>query len=81
MKLIILLALCVLAVSADLNISEEDRNQILLGLGFGSLLKKRVDIEQHIVGGVDANIADFPYQLSLRQNGNHICGASILSGK
>lgn len=35
--------------------------------------------ESYIIGGQDANIAQFPYQLSLRQGGNHICGASIIS--
>nr|XP_022900615.1 trypsin-7-like [Onthophagus taurus] len=34
-----------------------------------------------IVGGNDANIEDFPYQLSLQYYGSHICGASILSSK
>ncbi|XP_058054370.1 trypsin 3A1-like [Anopheles bellator] len=32
-----------------------------------------------IVGGSEVNIANFPYQLSLRQNGAHICGASVIS--
>ncbi|XP_050096515.1 trypsin-7-like [Anopheles aquasalis] len=32
-----------------------------------------------IVGGTEVNIADFPYALSLRQNGAHICGASVIS--
>ncbi|XP_053696157.1 trypsin alpha-3-like [Sabethes cyaneus] len=32
-----------------------------------------------IVGGTEVNIADFPYQLSLRSNDNHICGASIIA--
>ncbi|XP_050087101.1 trypsin alpha-3-like [Anopheles aquasalis] len=33
-----------------------------------------------IVGGSAVPISQFPYQLSLRQNGNHICGASVISG-
>ncbi|XP_058063058.1 trypsin alpha-3-like [Anopheles bellator] len=33
-----------------------------------------------IVGGSVVPISQFPYQLSLRQNGNHICGASVISG-
>ncbi|XP_053677178.1 trypsin-7-like [Anopheles nili] len=32
-----------------------------------------------IVGGSEVNIANFPFQLSLRQNGAHICGASVIS--
>ncbi|XP_017773891.1 PREDICTED: trypsin-1-like [Nicrophorus vespilloides] len=31
-----------------------------------------------IVGGEDATIQQYPYQLSLLFNGNHICGASII---
>ena len=33
-----------------------------------------------IVGGVDSKIEDFPYQISLRYNGRHTCGGSILNG-
>jgi trypsin len=32
-----------------------------------------------IVGGTEVSIASRPFQLSLRLNGNHICGASIIS--
>uniref|UniRef100_A0A182QZ99 Peptidase S1 domain-containing protein n=1 Tax=Anopheles farauti TaxID=69004 RepID=A0A182QZ99_9DIPT len=32
-----------------------------------------------IVGGRDAFIEDFPYQLSLRRSGVHACGASVIS--
>lgn len=34
-----------------------------------------------IVGGKDADIEDFPYQVSLRFLDDHFCGASILSEK
>lgn len=34
-----------------------------------------------IYGGTSADIADFPYQLSLRREGDHLCGASIIDGK
>lgn len=32
-----------------------------------------------IVGGYPGNIADFPYQLSLRINDEHMCGASVIA--
>ena len=33
---------------------------------------------QQIIGGTNANIANYPYQLSLRTSA-HICGASLIS--
>ncbi|XP_062534562.1 trypsin alpha-3-like [Armigeres subalbatus] len=41
----------------------------------------RPPITGRVVGGIDANIADFLYQLSLRYNGFHACGASIISNQ
>ncbi|XP_076235723.1 chymotrypsin-1 [Calliopsis andreniformis] len=35
--------------------------------------------ETQIVGGKDAPVGMFPYQVSLRKNGRHFCGGSILS--
>ncbi|XP_068148189.1 trypsin delta [Drosophila tropicalis] len=32
-----------------------------------------------IVGGQDADIRDYPHQISMRYNGNHRCGGSILT--
>ncbi|XP_059473242.1 trypsin alpha-like [Neocloeon triangulifer] len=32
-----------------------------------------------IVGGMDTDIARYPYQLSVRLDGQHVCGASIIS--
>ncbi|XP_055588997.1 trypsin 3A1-like [Uranotaenia lowii] len=32
-----------------------------------------------VVGGLDADIADYPHQLSLRLDNNHMCGASVIS--
>lgn len=41
------------------------------------------DHDDPIVGGTDANIADYPWQVSLQvgsgSNGSHICGGSILN--
>ncbi|CAK9804052.1 unnamed protein product [Anthophora quadrimaculata] len=34
-----------------------------------------------IVGGKDAPVGKFPYQVSLRNNGNHFCGGSILNSR
>ncbi|KAJ9597878.1 hypothetical protein L9F63_011244 [Diploptera punctata] len=45
------------------------------------LSKENGPLEQfqgRIVGGEDADIEDFSYQLSLEINGNHSCGASII---
>ncbi|KAJ9597889.1 hypothetical protein L9F63_011255 [Diploptera punctata] len=36
-------------------------------------------ITAEIVGGQNANIEDYPYQLSLEKTGKHICGASIIT--
>ncbi|XP_065169721.1 trypsin-7-like [Atheta coriaria] len=41
----------------------------------------RPRLDGRIVGGDDANVEDFPYQLSLQSYGSHICGASIISSK
>uniref|UniRef100_A0A182JC80 Peptidase S1 domain-containing protein n=1 Tax=Anopheles atroparvus TaxID=41427 RepID=A0A182JC80_ANOAO len=38
-------------------------------------------VSGRIVGGNDANITDFPYQLSLRKFDSHICGASVISSQ
>ncbi|XP_001607047.2 chymotrypsin-1 [Nasonia vitripennis] len=36
---------------------------------------------EKIVGGENANINDYPYQVSLRKSGKHFCGGSIISEK
>ncbi|XP_035899021.1 trypsin-7-like [Anopheles stephensi] len=38
-----------------------------------------VDKSARIVGGREANIENFPYQLSLRRSGVHACGASAIA--
>ncbi|XP_029055959.1 chymotrypsin-1-like [Osmia bicornis bicornis] len=37
--------------------------------------------EPQIVGGKDAPIGKFPYQVSLRKGGNHFCGGSIIDSR
>lgn len=37
------------------------------------------DTEGYIIGGYEIGIRDAPYQASLLLNGNHACGASIIS--
>ncbi|XP_038817494.1 transmembrane protease serine 4a isoform X3 [Salvelinus namaycush] len=34
-----------------------------------------------VVGGVDASIEDWPWQVSLQQNGQHTCGGSLVSSR
>lgn len=36
---------------------------------------------ERIVGGSDAQPGDAPYQVSLRENGKHKCGGSILNDR
>ncbi|XP_058822133.1 trypsin 3A1-like [Topomyia yanbarensis] len=40
--------------------------------------KRMIGLEK-IIGGHKVDVKNFPYQLSLRSNGNHICGASVIS--
>lgn len=77
MKTIIVLALCV--VSAFAGYAEDlwlEKNS-MRPLGLEDF--EEPTYEGRIVGGNEVPISQFPYQLSLRQNGNHICGASIIS--
>ena len=48
---------------------------------FSSLLAQPLEDESRIVGGQDARMGQFPYQLSWRDSGAlkfHFCGAEIL---
>jgi len=38
-------------------------------------------LKSYVIGGIDGDIRDFPYQLSLRASDGHSCGASIISYK
>ncbi|XP_065089807.1 trypsin alpha-3-like [Ochlerotatus camptorhynchus] len=78
MKAFIVLALCVVSAFAG---PEEDLWQKYNKLRPAGLEGYEVPTyEGRIVGGNEVGIAAFPYQLSLRHNGNHICGASVISG-
>jgi elastase-2 len=35
-------------------------------------------VDQHVVGGSDTTIGQYPHQLSLRVTGSHSCGASLI---
>ncbi|KAL1376292.1 hypothetical protein pipiens_004451 [Culex pipiens pipiens] len=80
MKVFVVLALCLAAVIAG---PEEDiwlqYNRRMPGAYHTSPPIEREPVNGRIVGGVDAEIEDFPYQLSLRRNGAHSCGASVIS--
>jgi len=38
------------------------------------------NVDQRVVGGSNANIANYPHQMSLRVSNSHSCGASLISG-
>ncbi|XP_053666480.1 trypsin-7-like [Anopheles marshallii] len=69
----------VLLVGSSLASWKEDLYLTKRRLPRGLVLPIAPSTNERIVGGFEANIADFPYQLSLRQNGAHICGASVIS--
>ncbi|XP_049548681.1 trypsin beta-like [Anopheles darlingi] len=79
MKLFVVLALCVAAALAG---PEEDvwmkYNHRMPGQFKG--LPNQEPYRGRIVGGVDADIANYPYQLSLRR-ASHSCGASVIAAR
>lgn len=36
---------------------------------------------ERVIGGSDAQEGQFPYQISLRVGGSHVCGGTIISNK
>uniref|UniRef100_A0A182PRS7 Peptidase S1 domain-containing protein n=1 Tax=Anopheles epiroticus TaxID=199890 RepID=A0A182PRS7_9DIPT len=73
MKAFILLSLFVAGALAGYEESVWLSKQVRIDAGTSAEYSGR------IVGGSAVPISQFPYQLSLRQNGNHICGASVIS--
>ena len=43
------------------------------------LISNSIDESGYIVNGRDANIADFPHQLALIDQGRYFCGAAVIS--
>ncbi|XP_058116972.1 trypsin delta-like [Anopheles ziemanni] len=81
MKLLVLFAFCVVAVVAN---SELDvwlqYNRRMPGEFYTKGLTARPPFQGRILGGVDADIANYPYQLSLRRV-SHSCGASVIAAR
>ncbi|KFB43603.1 AGAP001245-PA-like protein [Anopheles sinensis] len=81
MKLLVLFAFCVAAVVAN---SELDvwlqYNRRMPGEFYTKGLQARPPFQGRILGGVDADIANYPYQLSLRRTA-HSCGASVIAAR
>ncbi|XP_061397812.1 trypsin beta-like [Musca vetustissima] len=50
---------------------------------FGSVIMPRVtpDLDGRVVGGEDTTIEQFPYQVSVRMLGSHMCGGSIYNSR
>ncbi|KAM7344443.1 trypsin beta-like [Cochliomyia hominivorax] len=54
----------------------------LAAVTFGSVIIPRVpNLDGRIVGGEDTSIENYPYQVSVRLFGSHICGGSIVNNR
>ncbi|XP_037806937.1 trypsin beta-like [Lucilia sericata] len=55
---------------------------VVATLAQGSVIKPRVpELDGRIVGGEDTTIDKYPYQVSVRLFGSHICGGSIVNNR
>lgn len=55
------------------------RYSLLLYLSLCLAYFSNANPTNRIVGGINANEGQFPHQVSLRRNGSHTCGGSIIS--
>ncbi|XP_055537158.1 trypsin 3A1 [Wyeomyia smithii] len=82
MKVFVVFALCLAAVAAG---PDEEMwlrfNRRMPGAYYTMRPIARAPVTGRVVGGVDADIENFPYQLSLRRSGSHSCGSSIISDR
>ncbi|XP_053670962.1 trypsin alpha-3-like [Anopheles nili] len=76
-RLIINLLLCVTSALANSNATEIWRSK-QVRKAIKSSFQLEPSVSSRIVGGTEANIKDLPFQLSLRWDGFHICGASVI---
>uniref|UniRef100_A0A182QHV4 Peptidase S1 domain-containing protein n=1 Tax=Anopheles farauti TaxID=69004 RepID=A0A182QHV4_9DIPT len=80
-QLLCLILLCTCALLTDAREVRPRTNRRMPGAYYSSDLYHRPPNLARIVGGVDANIADYPYQLSLRRFGSHFCGSSVIAAR
>ncbi|XP_055600561.1 trypsin-7-like [Uranotaenia lowii] len=76
-RAVLAIGLAAIAVQADSDFETWQKVNSLMPRGLESM--PETPGTGFIVGGLDASIADFPYMLSLRLNGSHMCGASVIS--
>ncbi|XP_073844564.1 trypsin beta-like [Musca autumnalis] len=56
---------------------------LMAASAYGSIILPRLvpDLEGRVVGGEDTTIDQYPYQVSVRMLGSHICGGSIYNSR